>query len=262
MPEGHTIHRRARDHRAWFAGQPASSCSPQGRFGDADALDGLELTDVEAFGKHLLYRFEGDLTVHVHLGLFGRFRTYRGVGPPPRGQVRWRIANESRTVDLSGPTACERLDPPGERALLARLGPDPLREPARSTAPESLWRALQRRRTPIAAALLDQALIAGLGNVYRAELLHRAQIDPYLPANQLPRPQLDAIWSDAQALLAIGVRLDRIVAVDSPSPSKLRRAERLSVYRRSTCLRCDTPVSRANLSGRTLYWCSTCQPAR
>ena len=91
MPEGHTIHRLARDHRTWWQGEPLALTSPQGRFADgARMLDQCVLEGVDAVGKHLLYRF-GDTTLHVHLGLFGRFRSYR-VPPRPGGSVRLRMA--------------------------------------------------------------------------------------------------------------------------------------------------------------------------
>lgn len=258
MPEGHTIHRRARDHTRWFAGHTLRASSPQGRF-DADPFDQRELRAVRALGKHLIYDFGDDL-VHVHLGLFGRFRVHRAPPPPPRPTVRMRLEGNGRALDLTGPTACERWAPSDLEALRSRLGPDPLdpdAEPARFAS------ALSRRRIPIAAALLDQSVIAGIGNVYRAELLLRARLDPFTPSREVEPQQVQALWDDAVRLLQLGVKHDRIFGVDAsevdkPLP-KLRKRERINVYKRGDCRVCGGDVGSFEVGGRTLYACPTCQ---
>ena len=122
MPEGHTLHRLALDHRKWLAGEVVHVTSPQGRFsGGASVLDGQLVTSVEAWGKHLFYRFEGGELLHVHLGLFGRFRRRRQPAPEPRGQIRLRLETSAECIDLSGPTACELLEP-DEHAALSHWG--------------------------------------------------------------------------------------------------------------------------------------------
>ena len=133
MPEGHTIHRLALDHGALFVGSVVSMSSPQGRFVvEAGRLNGRVLEDVEAYGKHLFYDFgSGDL-VHVHLGLFGRFVRHDlpGVVPVPRDTVRLRLSGLAGSVDLIGATECALIDPGLRAAIVARLGPDPLRSDA------------------------------------------------------------------------------------------------------------------------------------
>src|SRR5688572_28790098 len=146
MPEGHTIHRLALDHRRDLAGQVLSVSSPQGRFADAAArLDERVLEHVEAYGKHLFYDFGAGDLVHVHLGLFGRFLRHEPPPPAPRDTVRLRMSGLTATVDLIGATECALIDPTVREAILARLGPDPLRRDAK---PELAWKKLQRRRTP------------------------------------------------------------------------------------------------------------------
>ncbi len=262
MPEGHTIHRLARDHGTWFAGDRVHVSSPQGRFGDGAALvDGAELEATDAHGKHLFHRYAGGHTVHVHLGLFGRFLTHGSPPPEPRDTVRYRVLGGERTVDLVGATACELLDPDEVDAIIARLGPDPIRKDA---DPDRAWGALQRRRIAIGRALMDQSVIAGIGNVYRAEVLFVHGIHPELPANQLSRPQWDAIWTTLVSWLRRGVREQRIVTVDPEEVGKPRsrmtREEATYVYRSETCLRCDSEVRRWDLAGRWAYACETCQP--
>lgn len=265
MPEGHTIHRLARDHRRRLTGGPLTISSPQGRAADAAAvLDGGVLDDVDAYGKHLLYRFvtvDGDpRTLHVHLGLFGRFRPRRVPPPEPRGALRLRIVAAKHAADLSGPTACALIDPAEQHALLARLGPDPLRADA---DPERFLAALARRRISIAQALMDQSVIAGVGNVYRAEALHAERIDPHLPARDLGEERATALWARIAAQLADGVQDNRIVTAPGAreKPGRVRRSEAVCVYRRTACWTCGGAISSQKLAGRVLWWCPACQPA-
>ena len=263
MPEGHTIHRLARDHARWFAGGEVRVASPQGRFASGAAvLDGAELEGVDAWGKHLLYRFGADRTLHVHLGLFGRFRMRRRPAHPPRSPPRMVLANEAREVRLSGPTACELLTDDQVAALEARLGPDPLR--ADGTAEAFLDRVAGRRKAA-GAVLLDQSILAGIGNVYRAELLFLEGLHPEVPASTVPPEAWRRIWARAAVLLDLGVRLNRIVTVDPAERGKrhareLRRGERHYVYKRTSCLRCGARIVRTEVANRTSHHCPGCQP--
>lgn len=262
MPEGHTIHRLARDHTAWFAGQRVGVSSPQGRFAAAAAeLDGATLQAAEAYGKHLFHHLDGGRTVHIHLGLFGRFFVHEVPPPTPRPTVRYRIVGPDRATDLVGATACELLDPAEVEAIIARLGPDPIR---RDAEPERAWAALQRRTVPIGRALLDQTVLAGVGNVFRAEVLFVHGIHPELPAREVTREQWDAMWATLVTWLRRGVRDGRIVTVDPKEAgrprSRMTRSEATYVYQREQCLRCGSDIRRWDLAGRWAYACQTCQP--
>lgn len=262
MPEGHTIHRLARDHTAWFGGAPVAVSSPQGRFAEAAArLDGEVLERAEAYGKHLFHHYAGGQVVHVHLGLFGRFFTHTSPAPEPRPTARYRVAGGDRTVDLVGATACALLSPDEVDAIIARLGPDPIR---RDADPEQAWQALQRRRIPIGQALMDQRVLSGIGNVYRAEILFVNGIHPETPSNRITRDQWDAMWGTLVSWLRRGVREQRIVTVDPDEAGKPRsrmtREEATYVYRSDHCPRCDTEIRRFDLAGRWAYACETCQP--
>jgi endonuclease-8 len=267
MPEGHTIHRAARLHRRRFAGSRLSLDSPQGRFADGAAtLDGRALLDVDAYGKHLFYRWEDGEILHVHLGLFGRFRVWTSDPPEPTDGTRLRWRCDAGTLHLSGPTACELLDAGAEEAIRARLGPDPLAPTPDD--PSRFARGLARRRAPVGQALLDQALIAGIGNVYRAELLFLAGINPLRPAREVTAEQAERLWELAVRLLGVGERIGRIVTVDPVGlgyrrPRDVPRGERLYVYRRHErpCVVCGKEIERARLAGRTVWWCGTCQPS-
>jgi formamidopyrimidine-DNA glycosylase len=249
-----------------FGGRVVSSSSPQGRFGEGAArVDGHVLEGAEAWGKHLLVTFAGSADqVHVHLGLYGSWV----IGPerPVVGQVRWRVTTATATADLRGPTACELLDPGAVEALLARLGPDPLRADA---DPDRAWQRISTSRTSVAALLMDQRVLAGVGTVYRAELLFRHRIDPETPGRELDRAVWEAMWADLIALMRTGERTGRIDTVlPEHEPEAMGREPRVDdhggevyVYRRAElpCLVCGTSIRRRELAGRNLFWCPSCQ---
>ncbi len=240
--------------------------SPQGRFADgAAALDGLVFAKAEAWGKHLIQHYgpRGQRRMlHVHLGLYGAFAELPTPMGEPVGQVRLRIEGTEMGTDLRGPTACELYTPADLEALVARLGPDPLRSDAE---PERAWAAICRSRRPIGALLMDQRVIAGVGNVYRAEVLFRAGIDPHREGRAISRPEFDEIWSDLVALMKVGVRRGRMHVVrpedDHGAPSYAADRPRTYVYRRhgEPCRICGASVAIGELDGRKLYWCPNCQ---
>lgn len=266
MPEGHSIHRYARLHRSGFAGRRLRVSSPQGRFSAGAAeLDGRTLTDVEAVGKHLFYRWEGGRILHVHLGLFGRFRTHRADPPPPTAGTRLAMCSDDAVLYLSGPTRCALIDREDEAAIRDRLGPDPLA--VGTDGAGEFARRLARRRVPVGAALLDQRVAAGVGNVYRAEVLFLAGIHPDVPAAAVDPGAARALWDGIVEQLRAGERRGRIVTVDpaevgAATVDDLDRSQRLYVYRRDglPCRRCGTPVARWELAARAIWACRACQP--
>ena len=262
MPEGHTIHRLARDIAGDLGGAAVKASSPQGRFADgAGAVDGHVLERTDAHGKHLFLEHEGDLVVHVHLGLYGTFRRFVAPLPEPAGALRLRLEGRGVGWDLRGATACDLLGPLGKAAIVARLGPDPIRGDA---DPDRAWSALRRRRSSIGQALMDQSVVSGVGNVYRAEVLFAHGLHPSVPARAIDRDCWDSIWAWLVAALRRGVKERRIVTVDPEEAGKPRSrmtvAESRYVYRQPACLRCATPVSRWDLAGRWAYACERCQP--
>src|SRR5207248_1631771 len=192
VPEGHTVHRLAARHRELFAGRRVTVSSPQGRFaGGAALLSGRVLRDTAAVGKHLLHRYPGGRTLHVHLGLYGRFTDGTGDPPAPVGEVRLRMVGRGHWLDLRGPAACEVLAPPEVDALLARLGPDPLRADA---DPERAYARIRASDRPIAALLMDQSIEAGPGVIYVTEVLFRAGLPPTTPGRSLDPVAWQGIW--------------------------------------------------------------------
>ncbi|MFI6701117.1 Fpg/Nei family DNA glycosylase [Streptomyces sp. NPDC050509] len=288
MPEGHTIHRLAEDHLARFGGRPVRVSSPQGKFSDSAALlDGQVMAGVDAHGKHLFVGFGGtggtgdtEATgwVHVHLGLFGKLGFGTAPAPPPTDTVRLRLEGGGHYADLRGPTTCALITAPEKQAVHDRLGPDPLRVRDDATGAEAAatgadgekaWARISRSRTTVAALLMDQKVVAGVGNVYRAEVLFRHGIDPYRAGKDLTRREWDAIWADLVALMREGVRHNRIDTVrPEHTPEAMGRPPRVDdhggevyVYRRARmpCLLCGTEIRTATLAARNLFWCPGCQ---
>jgi endonuclease-8 len=275
MPEGHTLHRLADDLTDAFAGRPVRVGSPQGRF-DAEArqLDGEVLDGAQAWGKQLFLEFPGERYVHIHLGLIGKLQLtpYDGDPPEPIGQVRLRVASAPAAdrpgvvADLRGATACDLWTRQQVDACVAKLGPDPLRSDA---DPLKAWSRISRSQRSIASLLMDQTVLAGVGNVYRAELLFRHRVDPYRRGNALTRKQWLAMWEDLVALMHDGVASNRIDTVrEEHTPEAMGRDPRVDdhggevyVYRRTgqPCHVCGAVVRTAELDGRNLFWCPRCQ---
>ncbi len=266
MPEGNVIHNQARRLRTRFRGDRIVVDSPQGRFtADAKRIDGRVLDKVEAHGKHLFLHFE-DLWVHVHLGLFGKWRIGKGEAPEPRGQIRMRLRGPDGYAELRGPTVCELLDEDAKKAAVAKIGPDPIKK----SDPTPAWERVERSNAPIGGLLMDQRVFAGVGNIYRAEVLFRHNISPYRPGKHLSRGEFDAIWDDLVVLMTQGTKKGRIDTVRAEHLPEImgRRAREdrhggeVYVYRRTgqPCHLCDAEVRMADMGGRKLYWCPGCQP--
>jgi endonuclease-8 len=263
VPEGHTLHRLARLHQRRFSSAPVLLSSPQGRFADgAVAVNGRILKRASAWGKHLFHHYAGGRVVHVHLGLYGTFNEFELPAPLPVGQVRMRMIGADYGTDLRGPTVCEVIDEAQVVDVVAKLGPDPLR---RDADPALAWSRISKSRRPIGALLMDQSVIAGIGNVYRNELLFRHRLDPYRSGVSITASEFDAMWTDLVALMTVGLRRGKIIVVrpehDHGAPSYAPGRPRSYVYRRAgdPCRVCGTPIRTAELEGRNLFWCPNCQ---
>jgi endonuclease-8 len=317
MPEGNEIHRWAERHEAAFGGRPVRVDGPQGKFTDSDVIDGRKLQRVRAVGKHLGYDFGKDRILHIHMGLRGDFTEGSGALPEVRGALRLRMWNAAAVkngeaapdgnngtmrrarysdddgsaqlqpdklawVELRGPTDCSIYSEAKWQQLLERLGPDPLDEENDGEETQRLVARIGKSKKPMAALLMDQSVIAGLGNIYRAELLYRARLNPFVAGKDVPAKTIRAIWKDAGTLMRSGMVDRRIVTTrpeDRPSHAggaaseegrshSGKAAKRVVakdevhyVYKRNglPCFVCGTKVMRKELEGRNLYWCPVCQ---
>lgn len=319
MPEGHTIHRIARQFSANFVGRTARVTSPQGRFAvGAAEIDGEVMTDARAIGKHLLLQF-GDNWLHVHLGIYGAWDfagdirsdaslfsvgaapataagadgenedSLHSIGAPrrsrvrmgeietgavltewppePVGQVRARILTDTAVADLRGPTVCEVIDDDGVRALTQRLGPDPLALfESKAAAKRRFAERLRRSKQPVGQLLMDQSVVAGIGNIYRAEMLFRARISPHRAGTSVTPDEADALWADWVKLLRIGVETGLMLTMDglrgrARQAAIDNREDRHWVYKREglPCRVCGTAITLETMQQRKLYWCANCQ---
>ena len=265
MPEGHVLHRAARLQAEALGAGPIAVSSPQGRFSEgARILDGHHIEAIQAVGKHLFYEWDHRPILHVHLGLFGKFKTFRDDPPAPSPATRLALAGAA-TIYLAGPTVCEVIDRTQMKHLTDRLGPDPL-DP--NADPDRFFAAMSRRTVAAGAALLDQAAIAGVGNVYRSEILFLTGVDPRRPANQVTEDEKAEIWKRSVELLSSGERMGRIVTMDprevgAGSVRDIPKPLRLYVYKRGhqPCRRCGTEIMPTELAGRSMWYCPQCQPA-
>ena len=273
MPEGHTLFRLATDQNKSIGKQILRINSPQGRFSEgAAAIDGLRLKRVKSLGKHLFYHFKGrtvarnasktaEIILHVHLGLFGKYRTHRNPPPEPRGAVRVRFTGKQFTVDLNGPNRCELLDKTAYEKIHARLGPDPLQSDA---DPDRAWQRIRKSRAPIGLLLMDQSVMAGIGNIYRTELLHRLKMHPRTPGAAMTKRQFNQLWKTAAEWLAIGAKFNRIITVDltklKRDPTKVPRRQLFRIFKKPICPTCGTAIEQLSMAGRKVFVCSSCQP--
>lgn len=336
MPEGHSVHRIARQFSRNFVSHMVHASSPQGRFVDGAAMiDGQKMLDARAVGKQMFLEFDNGFWMRVHLGMYGAWdfageivmdatiasangrvrdedhhgsvldapnpdavvldsageNSLTSIGAPrrarlrmaeseresddaeafppdPVGQVRVRLLTETVCADLRGPTACEILDQTQVEAVVARLGPDPLVD----SGPEPEQRfvdAVRKRQTPIGLLLMDQSVVSGIGNIYRAEMLFRARLDPHTPGRALAEEVVRALWKDWAKLLRIGVETGQMMTMDNLDPAAYRaamadRADRHWVYKREglPCRVCGTNILLDEMGARKLYWCPSCQRKR
>lgn len=322
MPEGHSVHRIARQFALHFVGRRVAASSPQGRFAAGAAqLDGHVMTEAMAVGKQMFLEFDNGLWLRVHLGIYGawdfsgditadatiassngrigqtnqrgtvvgsfedslssigaprrtrlrmaeqeRLETPADTFPPePIGAVRVRLLTDATCADLRGPTACDMLTPDEVQAVIAKLGPDPLVETGRA-AEDRFTATVLKKPTPICLLLMDQSVVSGIGNVYRAEMLFRARLNPHIPGRDLPEATVRALWKDWVKLLKIGVKTGQMMTMDGLSKSAYdgamaSRADRHWVYHRTglPCRVCGTSIVMEEIGGRKLYWCPVCQ---
>lgn len=331
MPEGHSVHRIARQFERNVVGREVAASSPQGRFAEGAAvIDGREAVEVRAVGKQMFLAFDGDVWLRVHLGMYGAWdfageieidptiasangrmgqtnqrgtdldavyddageNSLSSIGAPRKarvhvrmseqtrgldgaddsewppavvGQVRLRLLTAVTSADLRGPTACELQTPDEVQATIAKLGPDPLVDDL-AEGEERFVAAVRRKPTPIGLLLMDQSVVSGIGNVYRAELLYRALLDPHTPGKLVPEELVRQLWRDWSRLLVIGVETGQMMTMDDLDPEAYRRAmasrdDRHWVYHRAglPCRVCGTEIVLEEMAARKLYWCPNCQ---
>ncbi|TFC88621.1 Fpg/Nei family DNA glycosylase [Cryobacterium sp. TMT4-31] len=255
---------------AWdFAGDiimDATIASSNGRMGQTNQR-GTDLAPVlDSAGENSMHSIGAPRRTRVRMAEQEKEIDQLDTFPPePVGQVRVRLLTDTVSADLRGPTACEVLDPAQVDAVLARLGPDPQLD----DSPEAEQRfvdTVRKKPTRIGLLLMDQSVVSGIGNVYRAELLFRAKINPHAPGKSLTEESLRALWRDWAHLLAIGVNTGQMMTMDDLTGEDYRlamknRADRHWVYKREglPCRICGTHITLEEMGARKLYYCPSCQ---
>ena len=259
MPEGHTIHRAAIDHHKLLAGDKLTVQSPQGRFAEgAQRLSGKLCIAVEAFGKHLIYRFEAGDSLHIHLGLFGKIHIHKLPLKEPRGAVRVRLISDTHAIDINGPSICEVLNIKALMKLTARVGPDVLRSDAN---PDLAFKRISKSKSSIGSLIMNQSVMAGIGNIYRTEILWRQAVHPETLGKNIDRPTFDRIWNDAKALLTLGVKHNAIITKKGAGRYKSKYRENFNIFAKESCPDCKGEIRRLEINGRRAFVCENCQPS-
>jgi endonuclease-8 len=168
-----------------------------------------------------------------------------------------RLSTTEVAWDLVAPSTCELLSEPQVERVVAALGPDPLRDDADRDAALRIVLASPR---PIGAVLLDQAVLAGVGNVFRTEALHELGVHPASRARDLSHDQAERLWDVLRRMMRQAVEDGRIVTVDVPDRLTVPEAEARHVYKQQRCRDCGAPVEVLHIGGRTAYVCPTEQP--
>jgi DNA-formamidopyrimidine glycosylase len=264
VPEGHTVHRIANSFNELFAGKKLTVDSPQGRFtASAKLISGAKLTKAWAIGKQMFLDFDNGQTLRIHLGIYGKWRFEKLKNqelPEVQGQVRARFYTGKDMADLRGPTICELIEAPELTKLENRLGPDPLNTDD-GTQFKRFHQRIAASKTSIGLLLMNQEVISGIGNVYRAEILYRARINPHVPGNLLTPKQIRELWKDSVALLALGVIHGVMLTRDGFLDEDPGKPDRHHVYKRNgePCRKCKTNIVLEVMAGRKLYFCPKCQ---
>lgn len=271
MPEGDTVWLTARRLHETLADRTLTHTDLRvPRLATVD-LSGRRVLDVVPRGKHLLARIEGGHTLHSHLGMDGSWRI-TPAGQSPRGgpahQVRAVLRTAQHTATGYRLPLLELLATTEESGAVGHLGPDLLGPDWDAAEAERRLRADSTR--PLAEALLDQRNLAGIGNVYAAELCFLAGTSPWTPAGSLPEPLLPRLLAAARKLLEANKetfnRRTTKAALHAPRSTAYDRDRALWVYGRGRrpCHRCRTPVRTGSYGPpdrpRTIWYCPHCQP--
>ena len=258
MPEGDSIARAAERLRPVLVGNEIVSVygtAPLVR-SNVRRLTGRRVTAVRTFGKHLMIDFDQGYSVRVHLGMPGRWRVMPADRPTP-GSARLVLSTAAHHVCCFAAPEVEVDRTPAIERRLERLGPDVLAE---DFDPRHLiQRARTRPSQAVAEVLLDQRVVAGIGNVYKSELLFLAGVNPLATVEEVSDDELLDIANRAKQLLAVNVR----AGARSTTGERFRGRETW-VYERAgrPCRRCAAEVATGRIGDRVTFWCPGCQPER
>ena len=263
MVEGHSVHRIAVSLSRRLCGRRFKASSPNSRFSDgAKLINNREFNRIEAIGKNLFAFFAAvgkpDVVMHVHFGMSGRWSLEDSSrAREPTSTTRLRLEGDGLVSHLSAMTV-EHGGVDLYNTKRAALGEDPLRADAN---PDALWAKVRTSSKSIGALLMDQSCFAGVGNIFRCEILLVAGIHPEVKGKDLTREEFDTIWKASVDLMGRAFTLGSIVTV-SPEEAIAVGKPRLRrwIYNSATCGKCGGPVKSWQIQARTCYACESCQP--
>jgi endonuclease VIII len=271
MPEGDTLARIAVALRPYLAGRVVTAARARLPGPQVSLIVGQKIDAVDAAGKNLLIKFDGGLELRTHLGLHGSWHRYRPGEtwrrPPSRAALVIEVPGaiavcfDAPVVELFERRA-EEVHP-----TISMLGPD--LAATEFDAPEAVRRLLDpaRAETAIGEAVLDQRALAGIGNVFKSEVLFMERVDPFAPMSTLDEPTVGRVVATARELLKANANPEaaagRTTTVDLKTGAKLAPS-RLWVYDRvgRPCHKCGTIIEAGPQGAelpRTTYWCPSCQ---
>ncbi len=266
MPEGDSIFKVAARLRPALVGRPLSRFELRER-GPVPSLVGTTVQRIEAVGKHMFVRLESRRVLHVHLGMNGRWRTFEGGAErhfSPASAVAILAVGPDAHVCFNAAFARLRdIADPSVRRVLESLGPDLLSP--KFDLDRAVRRSLARAEGTVCETIIDQRVVAGIGNVYKSEVLFLCGLNPLTPSHEVTEAQWREIYLCASELMAQNLEPGmRSTTARHKAARHPEGVERFWVYRRGAapCLRCKTPVERSTNGdmGRSTYWCPACQP--
>eukprot|EP01025_Chloroclados_australasicus_P056204 TRINITY_DN6911_c1_g1_i1.p1 TRINITY_DN6911_c1_g1~~TRINITY_DN6911_c1_g1_i1.p1 ORF type:complete len:456 (-),score=49.16 TRINITY_DN6911_c1_g1_i1:707-2074(-) len=259
MVEGHQCHRLAYAHKKLLLGHAFKATSPNKRFEEgAGAINGVPLDRIEVHGKNMFYFF-GPTVVHIHFGMSGQFKTVLlDHAPEPTPTTRLALVNEDINMAAFLSAMTVQHGPISELydKKIKQLGPDPLRDDAN---PTRFWEKLKKSKQPIGKILMDQSCIAGLGNIYRAEVLFKTGVHPEQPGTTITEEVYEKLWKESVWCLQRGFQKGSILTVN-PGENLGKPWTRRYVYNHKKCGRCNSSIKSWDIATRRVYACLTCQP--
>jgi len=273
MPELPEVEFAARCLRRWLKGKriEAAEAPPTRIFRGSDAgafereLPGRKLEWLERRGKYLLLGFSGNLGLLAHLGMTGKWmRIGRTQERPSHVRASLLLARDGvvlyRDPRLFGRIAVHRADELFTLPEVRSLGPDPLVD---GIDPAALHERLRRTRRAVKVAIMDQAVIAGIGNIQATDALFHARIHPARPADTLDRREVEALADGIRRSIEYTLGLQGECEDEIEYVEESGAANPFVIYGRAghPCPRCTTRLEKIDLGGRTSVFCPHCQPA-
>jgi formamidopyrimidine-DNA glycosylase len=235
-------------------------CVPQSHKTLARKIAGRSIESIDRRGKHILIHLSGSATLHIHLGMTGDLYVVSDIRFRPASARAWFDIEDGRAILYTDPRALGRIHIHPTSDIdrhLSHIGIEPL-DPSFTAA--TLAALAHTSRSPVKAFLLDQRHIAGIGNIYAAEALFQARIDPRRISSSLSRPRLHRLHA---AIVDVLRRAVESATLAYMQPGRFGEAEwfPLAVYGREgePCLRCGRPIKRIVQSGRSTCYCPGCQ---